>query len=99
MDTILNDYIQDYLHSDKFIEMLEYFVAKYNENADSIRKSGLHKSAEFLDDAKDKLLTILDKIKAGEMLDKSDADIILNNIHLSVPKKEIIAYNINSLPT
>lgn len=88
MDTILNDYIQDYLHSDKFIEMLEYFVAKYNENADSIRKSGLHKSAEFLDDAKDKLLTILDKIKAGEMLDKYDADIILNNIHLSVPKKK-----------
>lgn len=88
MDTILNDYIQDYLHSDKFIEMLEYFVAKYNENADSIRKSGLHKSAEFLDDAKDKLLMILDKIKAGEMLDKSDADIILNNIHLSVPKKK-----------
>lgn len=88
MDTILNDYIQDYLHSDKFIEMLEYFVAKYNENADSIRKSGLHKSAEFLDDAKDKLLTILDKIKAGEMLDKSDADIILNNIHVSVPKKK-----------
>ena len=88
MDTILNDYIQDYLRSDKFIEMLEYFVAKYNENADSIRKSGLHKSAEFLDDAKDKLLTILDKIKAGEMLDKSDADIILNNIHLSVPKKK-----------
>lgn len=88
MDTILNDYIQDYLHSDKFIEILEYFVAKYNENADSIRKSGLHKSAEFLDDAKDKLLTILDKIKAGEMLDKSDADIILNNIHLSVPKKK-----------
>lgn len=88
MDTILNDYIQDYLHSDKFIEMLEYFVAKYNENADSIRKSGLHKSAEFLDDAKDKLLTILDKIKAGEMLDKSDADIILNNIHLSVHKKK-----------
>ena len=88
MDTILNDYIQDYLQSDKFIEMLEYFVAKYNENADSIRKSGLHKSAEFLDDAKDKLLVILDKIKAGEMLDKSDADIILNNIHLSVPKKK-----------
>ena len=88
MDTILNDYIQDYLHSDKFIEMLEYFVAKYNENADSIRKSGLHKSAEFLDDAKDKLLVILDKVKAGEMLDKSDADIILNNIHLSVPKKK-----------
>ena len=88
MDTILNDYIQDYLHSDKFIEMLEYFVAKYNENADSIRKSGLHKSAEFLDDAKDKLLTILDKVKAGEMLDKSDADIILNNIHVSVPIKK-----------
>lgn len=88
MDTILNDYIQDYLHSDKFIEMLEYFVVKYNENADSIRKSGLHKSAEFLDDAKNKLLVILDKIKAGETLDKSDADIILNNIHLSVPIKK-----------
>ena len=88
MDTISNDYIQNYLHSDKFIEMLEYFIAKYNENADSIRKSGLHKSAEFLDDAKDKLLVILDKIKAGETLDKSDADIILNNIHLSVPKKK-----------
>ena len=88
MDTILNDYIQDYLHSDKFIEMLEYFIAKYNENADSIRKSGLHKSAEFLDDAKDKLLVILDKVKAGETLDKSDADIILNNIHVSVPIKK-----------
>ena len=87
MDTILNDYIQDYLHSDKFIEMLEYFVVKYNENADSIRKSGLHKSAEFLDDAKDKLLVILDKVKAGETLDKSDADTILNNIHVSVPIK------------
>ena len=88
MDTITNEYIQDYLHSDKFIEMLEYFVAKYNENADSIRKSGLHKSAEFLDDAKDKLLVILDKVKAGETLDKSDADIILNNIHLSAPIKK-----------
>lgn len=88
MDTITNEYIQDYLHSDKFIEMLEYFVAKYNENADSIRKSGLHKSAEFLDDAKDKLLVILDKIKAGEMLDKSDAETILNNIHVSVPIKK-----------
>ena len=88
MDTILDNYIQDYLHSDKFINMLEYFIVKYSESADSIRKSGLHKSAEFLDDAKDKLLTILDKIKAGEMLDKSDADIILNNIHLSVPKKK-----------
>ena len=88
MDTILNDYIKDYLHSDKFIEMLEYFVAKYNENADSIRKSGLHKSAEFLDDAKDKLLTILDKIKTGEMLDKSDAETILNNIHVLVPIKK-----------
>ena len=88
MDTILNDYIQDYLHSDKLIEMLEYFIAKYNENADSIRKSGLHKSAEFLDDAKDKLLVILDKVKAGETLDKSDADIILNNIHVSVPIKK-----------
>lgn len=88
MDTILNDYIQDYLHSDKFIDMLEYFIAKYSESADSIRKSGLHKSAEFLDDAKDKLLTILDKIKTGEMLDKSDAETILNNIHLSVPIKK-----------
>lgn len=88
MDTITNEYIQDYLHSDKFIDMLEYFVAKYNENADSIRKSGLHKSAEFLDDAKDKLLVILDKIKAGEMLDKSDAETILNNIHVSVPIKK-----------
>lgn len=88
MDTILNDYIQDYLHSDKFIEMLEYFVAKYNENADSIRKSGLHKSAEFLDDAKDKLLVILDKVKAGKTLDKSDAETILNNIHLSAPIKK-----------
>lgn len=88
MDTILNDYIQDYLHSEKFIEMLEHFVKRYSENADSIRKSGLHKSAEFLDDAKDKLLVILDKIKAGETLDKSDADIILNNIHVSVPIKK-----------
>lgn len=88
MDTILNDYIQDYLHSDKFIEMLEYFVAKYSEHADSIRKSGLHKSAEFLDDAKDKLLVILNKVKAGETLDKSDADIILNNINLSAPIKK-----------
>ena len=54
MDTILNDYIQDYLHSDKFIEMLEYFIAKYSESADSIRKTGLYKSTEFMDDAKDK---------------------------------------------
>lgn len=88
MDTILNDYIQDYLHSDKFIDMLEYFIAKYNESADSIRKSGLHKRAEFLDDSKDKLLVILNKVKAGEKLDKSDADTILNNIHLSVPIKK-----------
>ncbi len=88
MDTITNEYIQDYLHSDKFIDMLEYFIAKYSESADSIRKSGLHKSAEFLDDAKDKLLVILDKIKAGEMLDKSDAETILNNIHVSVPIKK-----------
>lgn len=88
MDTILNDYIQDYLHSDKFIDMLEYFIAKYSESADSIRKSGLHKSAEFLDDAKYKLLVILNKVKAGETLDKYDADTILNNIHLSVPIKK-----------
>lgn len=88
MDTITNEYIQDYLHSDKFIDMLEYFIAKYSESADSIRKSGLHKSAEFLDDAKDKLLVILDKIKAGEMLDKSDAETILNNIQVSVPIKK-----------
>ena len=88
MDTITNEYIKDYLHSDKFIDMLEYFIAKYSESADSIRKSGLHKSAEFLDDAKDKLLVILDKIKAGEMLDKSDAETILNNIHVSVPIKK-----------
>lgn len=88
MDTITNEYIQDYLHSDKFIDMLEYFIEKYSESADSIRKSGLHKSAEFLDDAKDKLLVILDKIKAGEMLDKSDAETILNNIHVSVPIKK-----------
>jgi len=88
MDTITNEYIQDYLHSDKFIDMLEYFIAKYSESADSIRKSGLHKSAEFLDDAKDKLLVILDKIKAGEILDKSDAETILNNIHVSVPIKK-----------
>ena len=88
MDTILNDYIQDYLHSDKFIEMLEYFIAKYSESADSIRKTGLYKSAEFLDDAKDKLLVILNKVKAGETLDKSDADAILNNINLSAPIKK-----------
>lgn len=88
MDTILDNYIQDYLHSDKFINMLEYFIAKYSESADSTRKRGLHKSAEFLDDAKEKLLVILDKVKAGETLDKSDADTILNNIHLSVPIKK-----------
>ena len=88
MDTILNNYIQDYLHSDNFIDMLEYFIAKYSESADSIRKTGLYKSAEFLDDAKDKLLVILNKVKAGETLDKSDADTILNNIHLSAPIKK-----------
>lgn len=88
MDTILDNYIQDYLHSDKFINMLEYFIAKYGESADSIRRRGLHKSAEFLDDAKEKLLVILDKVKAGETLDKSDADTILNNIHISVPIKK-----------
>lgn len=88
MDTILDNYIQDYLHSDKFINILEYFIVKYSESADSIRKRGLHKSAEFLDDAKEKLLVILDKVKAGETLDKSDADTILNNIHISVPIKK-----------
>ena len=88
MDTILNDYIQDYLHSDKFIEILEYFIAKYSENADVIRKNGIYGSAEYMDDAKNKLLTILDKIKTGEMLDKSDAETILNNIHVSVPIKK-----------
>lgn len=88
MDTILNDYIQEYLHSDKFIDLLEYFVAKYSESADSIRKRGLHKSAELLDDAKEKLLVILDKVKAGETLDKYDAETILNNIHISVPIKK-----------
>lgn len=88
MDTITNDYIQDYLHSDKFIDLLEYFVAKYNENADISRKNGICGSAEYMDTAKDKLLTILDKIKAGEMLDKSDAETILNYIHLSVPIKK-----------
>ena len=88
MDTILNEYIQDYLYLDRFIDMLEYFIAKYSESADSIRKRGLHKSAEFLDDAKDKLLVILDKVKAGETLDKSDADTILNNIHISVTIKK-----------
>ena len=88
MDTILNDYIQNYLHSDKFIEMLEYFVEKYSENADIIRKNGICESAEYLNCAKDKLLTILDKIKAGETLDKSDAETILNNIHLLAPIKK-----------
>ena len=88
MDTISNEYIQDYLHSDRFIDMLEYFIAKYSESADSIKKKRLHKSAEFLDDAKDKLLVILDKVKAGETLDKSDADTILNNIHISVTIKK-----------
>ena len=38
MDTISNEYIQDYLHSDRFIDMLEYFIAKYSESADSIKK-------------------------------------------------------------
>lgn len=88
MDTILNDYIQDYLHSDKFIEMLEHFVKRYSENADISRKNGICGSAEYMDSAKDKLLTILDKIKTGEMLDKSDAETILNNIHVSVPIKK-----------
>lgn len=88
MDTILNDYIQDYLHSDKFIEMLENFVKRYSENADISRKNGICGSAEYMDSAKDKLLTILDKIKTGEMLDKSDAETILNNIHVSVPIKK-----------
>lgn len=88
MDTILNDYIQDYLHSDKFIEILEYFVKRYSENADISRKNGICGSAEYMDGAKDKLLTILDKIKTGEMLDESDAETILNNIHVSVPIKK-----------
>lgn len=88
MDTILNDYIQDYLHSDRFIDMLEYFVEKYSENADVSRKNGICGSAEYMDSAKDKLLTILDKIKAGETLDKSDAETILNNIHLPIPIKK-----------
>lgn len=88
MDTILDNYIQDYLHSDKFINILEYFIVKYSENADIIRKNGICGSAEYLNCAKDKLLTILDKIKAGETLDKSDAETILNNIHVLVPIKK-----------
>lgn len=88
MDTISNDYIQDYLHSEKFIEMLEYFVKIYSENADIIRKNGICGTAEYLDCAKDKLLMILDKIKIGETLDKSDAETILNNIHLLAPIKK-----------
>lgn len=88
MDTISNDYIQDYLHSEKFIEMLEYFVKIYSENADISRKNGIYGTAEYLDCAKDKLLTILDKIKIGETLDKSDAETILNNIHVSAPIKK-----------
>lgn len=88
MDTILNDYIQDYLHSDKFIEMLEHFVKRYSENADISRKNGICGSAEYMDSAKDKLLKILDKIKIGETLDKSDAETILNNIHVSIPIKK-----------
>lgn len=88
MDTISNDYIQDYLHSEKFIEMLEYFVKIYSENADISRKNGMCGTAEYLDCAKDKLLMILDKIKIGETLDKSDAETILNNIHLSAPIKK-----------
>lgn len=88
MDTILDNYIQDYLHSDKFINMLEYFVEKYSENADVSKKNGICGSAEYLDCSKDKLLTILDKIKTGEILDKSDAETILNNIHLPIPIKK-----------
>lgn len=88
METILDDYIQEYLHSDKFIDLLEYLAAKYSKSADSIRKIGLPKSAEFLDDAKDKLIGILDKIKSGETLDKTDAETILNNIHLIVHIKK-----------
>lgn len=88
MDTILDNYLQEYLHSDKFIDMLEYFVAKYSENAAVSRKNGICGSAEYMDSAKDKLLTILDKIKAGETLDKYDAETILNNIHISVPIKK-----------
>jgi hypothetical protein len=88
MDTILNDFIQDYLHSDKFIEMLEYFIAKYSENAEISRRNGICGSAEYLDRYKNNLLAILDKIKSGETLNKSDAEVILNNIHLSVPIKK-----------
>lgn len=51
-------------------------------------KNGICGSAEYMDSAKDKLLTILDKIKIGETLDKSDAETILNNIHVSVPIKK-----------
>lgn len=68
--------------------MLEYFVEKYSENADISRKNGICGSAEYLDCAKDKLLTILDKIKTGEILDKSDAETILNNIHLPIHIKK-----------
>ena len=88
MDTILNDFIQDYLHSDKFIEMLEYFIAKYSENTEISRRNGICGSAEYLDHYKNNLLAILDKIKSGETLNKSDAEVILNNIHLSVPIKK-----------
>lgn len=77
MDTILNDYIQKELHSDKFIALIEFFIDRYNDSANVWDKYGLEEKSKRCRNAIDDLKIILSKIKAGKELLKEDADILV----------------------
>lgn len=77
MDTILNDYIQKELHSDKFIALIEFFIDRYNDSANVWDKYGLEEKSKICRGAIDDLKIILSKIKAGKELLKEDADILV----------------------
>ena len=77
MDTILNDYIQKELHSDKFIALIEFFIDRYNDSAIVWDKYGLEEKSKRCKKAIDDLKIILSKIKAGKELLKEDADILV----------------------
>lgn len=77
MDTILNDYIQKELHSDKFIALIEFFIDRYNDSANVWDKYGFEEKSKRCRNAIDDLKIILSKIKAGKELLKEDADILV----------------------
>lgn len=77
MDTILNDYIQKELHSDKFIVLIEFFIDRYNDSANVWDEYGLEEKSKRCRSAIDDLKIILSKIKAGKELLKEDADILV----------------------